>query len=282
MPIVYPDILNLSYKDVAFSWDDRDAMLYALGVGLGADPLDEQELSFVYEKKLRVLPSFATIVCRNAAPRPQGLNRALVLDGGRDLILHRPLSGAGSVLMDGRIVAVSDKGADKGAIIRREVVMRDSATGEKIATVFSDIVARGDGGFGGPCDSLQGYSEKPAREPDCRVAIPTRENQALLYRLSGDRNPLHSDPEFAERAGFERPILHGLCTYGICCRAVLQTFGAFDPAALKRLAARFSAPCLPGETVVVDFWEEGDEIHFEAHAKERAVTIIKSGLAVMN
>jgi acyl dehydratase len=113
------------------------------------------------------------------------------------------------------------------------------------------------------------------------VDIATRPNQALIYRLSGDRNPLHSDPDFAAKAGFERPILHGLCTYGICCRAVLQSYADFDPAAIRRFAARFSSPTFPGDTLSVAFWRMGDELFFEARVNERGVTVIKNGRALL-
>jgi acyl dehydratase len=139
--------------------------------------------------------------------------------------------------------------------------------------------ARGDGGFGGPSDGAPEPHKTPERAPDMSVDIPTRPDQALIYRLSGDRNPLHSDPDIASAAGFPRPILHGLCTYGITCRAVLQTYADYDPAAIKHHAARFSSPVFPGETVSVDLWRDGDEVSFEARVKDRGVTVIRNGLS---
>ena len=281
MPISYPEILQEKNEGVVFSWDERDVMLYAMGVGMGADPLCEKELPFVFEKELRVLPTFTSIIARNAAIQPAGLNRALVLDGQRDLVMHRPLPAKGKVVMDARVLAVSDKGQGKGAIIKREVVLRDAETGEDVATLFSYMFARGDGGFGGPTESLQDDGARPDGPPDQSVEIATRPDQALLYRLSGDWNPLHADPQFAARAGFDRPILHGLCVYGICCRAVLQAYADYNPALLRRFAVRFSAPCLPGDTIVIDFWERGDTIYFDASVKERKVTIVKNGSAIL-
>ena len=183
--------------------------------------------------------------------------------------------------MDGRIVSAVDKGADKGAIITREVVIRDALTRGKIATLRSTLFARGDGGFGGGSVQEREVPVKPDRKPDRTVDIVTRPNQALLYRLSGDRNPLHSDPEVAIKAGFTRPILHGLCTYAICCRAVLESYADFDSTAIERFAARFAAPVFPGETISVDIWASGREVAFEARAKNRGVVVVRSGRAVL-
>ncbi len=155
--------------------------------------------------------------------------------------------------------------------------MKDE-TGDPICTITGMSFARGDGNFGGPKDGAPAPHPIPDRAPDQSVDIPTRPGQALLFRLSGDRNPLHSDPEFAARAGFDMPILHGMCTYGITCRAVLQTFADWDAAAFRRHAARFSAPVYPGETITVDLWRDGGTISFEAHVKARGVTVVKHGL----
>jgi len=281
MTIRYPEILGLRSESIGFSWTDREAMLYALGVGMGEDPLDEKQLAFVYERNLQVLPTFASVIVREAAPGPLDINAALVLDGERDLMIHKPLASSASVVMNGRITGVSDKGPGKGAIITREVVIMDACNREKIATMVSSIFARGDGGFGGPPESKTDKPGIPARAPDLTVNISTRPDQALIYRLSGDRNPLHCDPAFAVRAGFQRPILHGLCTYGICCRAILQTYADFDPTAIKRFAARFSSPCYPGDVVSVDIWKSDSELSFQARVEKRGVTVIKNGRALL-
>ncbi|KIZ32579.1 MaoC family dehydratase, partial [Rhodopseudomonas palustris] len=148
-------------------------------------------------------------------------------------------------------------------------------------TLLASRFARGDGGFGGPSAGQPEPHQMPSRAPDRTVEITTRPDQALIYRLCGDRNPLHSDPEFAKRAGFARPILHGMCTYGITCRGVLQTYADYDPAAFKRHAVRFSSPVYPGETVTMAMWKDGEVISFEAKVKERDVTVIKSGRTVL-
>jgi acyl dehydratase len=181
----------------------------------------------------------------------------------------------------GRVAGVFDKGAGKGAVVMNETIAEDAQTGEPICTITASIFARGDGGFGGPSEGQPEPHQVPGRAPDLSVDMPTRPDQALIYRLSGDRNPLHADPEFARRAGFPRPILHGLCTYGVTCRAVLQTFADYDPAAFKSHAARFSAPVFPGETITVDLWKDGGVISFEARIKDRGVTCIKNGKTVL-
>lgn len=281
MAISYPDILNLTTTGQTFSWTDRETMLYALGVGMGADPLDARELPFVYENGLKALPTQATVAVWGAGPMGQiGLNYLMVVHGEQSVEMHRPLPTDAKVVADSRISSVYDKGP-KGAIINIETVVKDARDGGAIATLVSSIFARGDGGFGGPSEGAAEPHPIPARAPDASIDIPTRPDQALLYRLSGDRNPLHADPSFASAAGFPRPILHGLCTYGITCRAVLSTFADFDPSRIKSHSARFSSPVFPGETITVDMWKDGSVISFEARIKDRGVTVIKNGRSVV-
>jgi acyl dehydratase len=282
MPIRYPDILAMRRDGEPFAWSDREVMLYAVGIGMGADPMDERELAFVNEaafhaRPLQVVPTFASVAAWGAGPGDLGLNRLLVVDGERDITFHRPLPVAAKITADSRVVAVYDKGKDKGAVVVRETVLR-AGDGDKLATLVSSAFARGDGGCGAPSDGQAPPHAVPARAPDRSVDLVTRPDQALTYRLSGDRNPLHSDPEFARQAGFPRPILHGMCTYGLTCRAVLQTYADYDASAFRRHAARFSAPVYPGETVTVDLWRDGDVVSFEARVKARNVTVIKNGM----
>lgn len=286
MPIKYPEILSLKREGDPYSWTDREVMLYAYGIGLGADPMDERELAYVNEacftpRPLKVVPTFASVAAWGAGPGDLGINRLLVVDGERDITFHKPLPVAAKIFADSRILAVYDKGKDKGAVVTRETVLRDEA-GDKLATLISSAFARGDGGFGGPSEGQPAPHAVPKRAPDRSVDITTRPDQALIYRLCGDRNPLHSDPEFARRAGFPRPILHGMCTYGLTCRAVLQTYADYDASAFRQHAVRFSAPVFPGETVSVDLWKDGNVVSFEARVKARNVTVIRNGKSVLS
>lgn len=294
MPIFYPDILNQRTEARDFTYTDKDVMLYALGVGMGADPMNTDELPFVYEKGLKVIPTAATVLAastraragQSAAPQmPEGhrqssINFLMVVHGEQKVELHKPLPASGTFTTEGRTIGAYDKGEGKGAVIINETVWTDSQ-GEKVATLTSSTFARGDGGFGGPSEGAPEPHKTPERKPDLSVDFTTRPDQALLYRLNGDRNPLHSDPDVAKRAGFERPILHGLCTYGITCRAVLQAITGFDPDQILSHQARFSAPVIPGDTITVDLWRDGKEISFEARVQARNATVIKNGLTVL-
>lgn len=290
MPIHYPDILEERTEPRTFTYTDQEVMLYALGIGLGQDPMNETELPFVYERNLKVVPTAATILSGygkmgpripgKPGHRPSGLNHLLVVHGEQKVELHKPLPPSGTFTIENRTIGAYDKGKDKGAVVVNQNVWRDEK-GEIVATLTGSAFARGDGGFGGPADGAPEPHKVPDRAPDISVDFATRPDQALLYRLSGDRNPLHSDPEFAARAGFPRPILHGLCTYGITCRAVLQEITGFDPDQIASHEVRFSSPVFPGETVTVDLWRDGKQISFEARVKARNVTVIKNGLCVL-
>jgi len=290
MPIYYPDILDQGTKPRTFSYGDKDVMLYALGVGLGADPMNETELAFVYEKNLKVVPTAATVLAAGAGRgeplptkeghRPSQPNYLMLVHGEQKVELHRPLPTSGTFTTESRTVGAFDKGKDKGAVLVSETIWRDEK-GEKVATLTGSSFCRADGGFGGPADGAPEPHPVPTRAPDKSVDITTREDQALLYRLNGDRNPLHSDPESAKRSGFPRPILHGLCTYGITCRAVLQEVVDWDADRIQSHQVRFSAPVFPGDTITVDLWIDGNVISFEARVKERNATVIKNGKTVL-
>jgi acyl dehydratase len=292
MPIFYPDILDQKTAPRTFSYGDKDVMLYALGIGLGADPMNETELPFVYEKNLKVVPTAATVLAsgmgRGTGPapempaghRPSQINFLMVVHGEQKVELHKPLSAGGTYTASGRTVGAFDKGKDKGAVIVNETVWTDEK-GEKVATLTGSTFARGDGGFGGPSEGAPEPHEVPTRVPDKSLDFATSPDQALIYRLNGDRNPLHSDPDVAKRAGFPRPILHGLCTYGITCRAVLEGVTNFDPDQILSHQARFSAPVFPGDVITVDLWVDGKTVSFEARVKARNATVIKNGKTVL-
>jgi len=293
MPIYYPDILEQKTEPRTFTYGDKDVMLYALGIGMGRDPMDERELPFVYEKGLQVVPTAATVLAAAARRAGNGagpeqkpghrvseLNRVMIVHGEQKVELHKPLPAAGSFTASSRTVGAYDKGKEKGAIIINETTWTDDK-GEKVATLTGSTFARGDGGFGGPSEGAPEPHAVPERKPDISVPFETRPDQALIYRLNGDRNPLHSDPDFAKRAGFPRPILHGLCTYGITCRAVLQEICDYDPARILSHQARFSAPVFPGDTITVDLWKDGDVVSFEARVLDRGATVIRNGKTVL-
>jgi acyl dehydratase len=285
MPINYDALMALKNLGQKYAYSDREVMLYAYGIGMGADPMDEKELAFVNEatatpRALKVVPTFASVAAWGAGPGEMNLNRVMVVDGERDITFHKPLATAANITADSTVLDVFDKGKDKGAVIRHKTVLRDDK-GEPLATLVASRFARGDGGFGGPAGGQAEPHKMPTRAPDKTVDITTRPDQALVYRLCGDRNPLHSDPEFAKRAGFPAPILHGMCTYGITCRGVLQTYADYDASAFKQHAVRFSSPVYPGETVTMEMWKDGNVISFEAKVKSRNVTVIKSGRTVL-
>ncbi len=294
MPIYYPDILQQRSEARTFSYGDKDVMLYALGIGMGADPMNETELPYVYERALKVVPTAATVLAaaararggeagRSAPPagnRVSQLNFLMVVHGEQKVELHRPLPSSGSFTTESRTIGAFDKGKDKGAVVVNETTWTDEK-GNKIATLTGSTFARGDGGFGGPSEGAPEPHQVPSRKPDLSLDFATRPDQALIYLLNGDRNPLHSDPDVAKRAGFERPILHGLCTYGITCRAVLQGITDYDPEPIASHQARFSAPVIPGDVITVDLWRDGEVVSFEARVKARGATVIKNGKSVL-
>ncbi len=283
MPIAYPAILDLRSDEEPVAWKDKDAMLYALGVGLGSDPLNQQELPFVYENGLKAVPTLATVVAMTTGYSrliaKSGINFARVVHGEQAVEWRQPLPPEGEAVVRSRIAAVHDKG-ERGAILIVETEL-EARGGDVLAVLRSAIFARADGGFGGGSEGEAEPHQVPSRPADLSLDFPTRPDQALLYRLNGDRNPLHADPDFAKMVGFPRPILHGLCTFGITCRAVLQAHADFDPARVKAHQARFSAPVFPGETVSVDLWRDGDVVSFEARVKDREAVVIKNGKSVL-
>lgn len=282
MPIDYDKLLALTIPDVEQSYEPKDCMLYALGLGFGFDPVDAQELQFVHEKNLKVLPTFANVLCnpafwlRDAIP---DLDWVRIVHGEHSMVLHRPLAGRGTIIGKTRIVDIVDKGRDKGAIVYSERKLIDKASGEPLATLLQGTFCRGDGGFGGPARPQPPAHRIPERNPDLVCDLQTRPETALIYRLSGDINPMHSDPEFARAAGFPRPILHGLATFGVAGHAVLKSVCGYDPARLKAFAGRFSAPVYPGETIRTELWRDGPVVSFRARVLERDAIAINNGRA---
>src|SRR5579864_5040557 len=237
------------------SWDSKDALLYAVCVGAGlGDSLDKDESTTENSEGVtqQVLPTYAVLIARAGVGRKLGdFDPALLVHAEQGFELHRPLPVQGTVRTVATVTGIYDKGS--GGLVASENVAVDAATGDKLVTSRSSVFIRGEGGFGGDRGPSDGW-HRPEREPDHRVLQPTRPEQALLYRLSGDRNPLHADPKFAARGGFSRPILHGLCTYGVTGRALLHAVCGSDPARFRSMSGRFSRPVLPGDTLVVSIW----------------------------
>src|SRR3954451_7351724 len=198
MPIVYEELMALKNLRQKYSYGDREVMLYAYGIGMGADPMEEKELAFVNEgtltpRPLKVVPTFASVAAWGAGPGDMKINRMMVVDGERDITFHKPFATSANISADSSVLDIFDKGKDKGAVIRHQTVLKDEK-GEKLATIVASRFARGDGGFGGPRLTQAGPHTLPSRAPAKIVDITTRPDQALVYRLCGDRNPLHSDP----------------------------------------------------------------------------------------
>ncbi|WP_248959605.1 MaoC/PaaZ C-terminal domain-containing protein [Sphaerisporangium perillae] len=256
------------------SWTGKDALLYALGVGAGlGDPL--QELAFTTENSAgvpqRVLPTFAVLVAQAPAARGLGdFDRAMLVHAEQAFELHRELPVEGCVRTVSTVTGIYDKGS--GALVTTEAGAVDAVTGEPLVTSRSAVFIRGEGGFGGDRGPRDDWAE-PDRAADHKITFATRPEQALLYRLSGDRNPLHSDPSFAARAGFDRPILHGLCTYGITGRALLHALAGSDPGRLAAMSGRFSRPVFPGESLTVSIWVDGRTALFRTSKDDGTVVI---------
>jgi len=253
-------------------------MLYALGVGFGRDPMNLRELKFVYENDLQAVPTFASVIgFGQMMMAKSGINYLMVVYGEQRLTIHKPLPSQGEVFAETRVVGVVDKGAGKGALVLLEKVLTDKASGDKLCTAGATIIARGDGGFGGPSEGAPVPHAIPEREPDHVVNFETRPDQALLYALSGDRNPLHRDPMIARMAGYKRPILHGLCTYGIACRAVLSDVCGYDAKKIEGFDARFSAPVTPGDSIETHIWVDGPVVSFRCKLKDRGLVVLDNG-----
>jgi acyl dehydratase len=282
MPIVYDKFLALDIPTVEQSYGPKDCMLYALGLGLGHDPLSEDELAFVYEKNLKVLPTFGTVVAHPGfwlRDLDTGVDWVKVVHGEHGMTMHKPLTPSGSVIGKTRVLDVVDKGPGKGALVYSERTVTDQASGELLCSIVQTSICRGDGGFGGPPREQRPVHALPERAPDLICDLNTRPEQALIYRLTADPNPLHADPAVARAAGFPRPIMHGLATFGIVGHALLKSVCGYDPARLKSIAVRFSAPVYPGETIRTEIWRDSGIVSFRARAVERDAVTINNGRA---
>ena len=271
-------IRTMTIDPIVQTYDKRDTILFALGLGYGADPLNEAELPFVYEKELRCIPAYANVLCHPGfwAQRPEfGIDWVKILHAEQDLTVHAPLPPTGAIRGEYSVAGIEDKGEGRGALLHQEKDLYDEATGAHLATVRSTLFLRGNGGEGAFGKAMPPAQPVPDRAPDLVVEIPTLPRQALIYRLSGDWNPLHADPAIATKAGFTAPILHGLCTNGIANRAILSAYCENDVARFKGMFVRFSKPVMPGETIRIEFFEEGaGTLRFRAIAVERGEVVL--------
>jgi acyl dehydratase len=266
MPINH-DVVGATSDPLEYSWTSKDALLYAVGVGAGyPDPLDE--LPFTTENSheidQQVLPTFPVIIGMMGGAVLSHIgpfNPIFLVHGEQGVTLHKPIPVEGTARMTGTITGIYDKGS--GAVIAVETKAVDASNDEPLFTNTMSVFIRGEGGWGGDRGPSGGKNAAPDRAPDHRVTYQTRPDQALVYRLSGDRNPLHADPWFAKAAGFERPILHGLCTYGFTGRALLHALCGSDPARFVSMEGRFSKPVYPGEALTVSMWVDGNEAVFQ-------------------
>ena len=278
MTLDYQRLLTHEFPVVEQSYTERDCMLYALSVGFGRDPLAEADLPYVYERELRVAPSLAVALgFRSLREANLGIDYTRVVHSEQQLQLHAPLPPAATVLCHTRVAEVVDKGPGRGAILYLERTLTDKASGTRLATSTMAAFCRGDGGFGGPVTQAPPTHSVPERAPDEVVSIALPANIALLYRLSGDYNPLHVDPATARRAGFERPILHGLQVFGEVAREALLRHAGGDPARFTAMGCRFTGTLFPGDTVDMAFWREQDTLSFRVSPQGRPGAALDNG-----
>ncbi len=282
MAIDHQKLLNHVIPPVEQTLTKRDTILYALGVGLGADPVDQNQLQYVYEEHLKALPTMAIILGYPGpwhAAAETGITRSHVVHGEQGFVIHKPLPVEGAIIGKTRVTAVLDKGKDKGALLLTACEVRDRANNDLICTLTSTTFCRADGGFGGPAGPVKAPHPVPESPAQQVCDLPTLPQAALIYRLSGDYNPLHADPEYAKKAGFKMPILHGRATFSVVGHALLKTVCGYDPAKLKSMEGRFSSPVYPGETIRTEMWIDGKIVTFRATVPARNVTVLNNGRA---
>ena len=287
----YDAVKGFAFRKDPSSYGSKDAILYALALGYGEDPLDERQLRYVTESDQCVAPTMPVVFCHPGfwiKEQQLGLDWRKFVHMSQRLKLEAPLASAGSITSNTYNAVVADRGEGRGAIIVQRREMSDATSGQRVAVIESTYLARGDGGFSaadGRSDPLPEANETAAVSgaPAIVLDLPILPQAALLYRLSGDLNPLHSSPAAAAAAGFERPILHGLCTYGVAARAVIASFCDYDGARMKEIYARFSAPVFPGEVIRFEMRQgEDGSVHFEASVPARDMTVLKDGLAIIS
>lgn len=282
----FKELMELQFPEVKDIYTERDTMLYALSLGVGSDPCDANQLKLVYEKGLRALPTMCvTLAHPGFWPRDMntGLDFTRIVHGGQRLSMHRPLPTAGKVTGRSRIRDIIDKGEGKGALIFFERVLRDATSGEKLCTMEQTLFCRGDGGMGGSGQQPPAVKSIPGRRADYAVEKTLLPQTALLYRLNGDMNPLHADPAIALKAGFDRPILQGLATYGVAGLAAVESLCDGEPGRLRSLDVRFTAPVYPGETLLSEIWQDEEQTQaiVRVSVPARGAVAIDNGVATV-
>jgi acyl dehydratase len=268
------------FRSGRHAYTAKDTMLYALGVGAGADPLDQADLRFVTETNLLALPTMSCVLGTPGfwmTDPAVEIDHVRLLHGEQAIKLLKPIPSEGCMIPSFRVVGVKDRGADKGATLYLEKLLKDE-TGEDVALVRSTYMLRGDGGCGNHGEFFDSAPPMPERAPTQVIEVPTLDRQALLYRLNGDYNPLHSDPVVARAAGFDRPIMHGLGSMGLVCHALVRAFCDGDPTRVTAMSLRFASPFYPGETMAVECFGDGDEVRFRARAKKRDKDVLDLGV----
>lgn len=281
MPIELDKALGHALPAVEASWNADDIILYHLGVGAGVPPTDKNELQYTYENGLKVLPSFGVIPVFSAITNMSGVpgltfNPMMVLHGEQDLTIHKKIPTKATITSVAKVANIWDKG--KAAVLELEVESKEGD--EPLFTNLFKIFLRGEGGFGGE-RGPDSKDETPEREPDHVVESVTMPQQALLYRLCGDKNPLHADPKFAKMGGFDQPILHGLCSFGVCCKAVVDTICEGNVERVGRYSVRFAGVVFPGETIVTKMWHEDDKVYLSASTKERDKPVLSQAVITL-
>jgi acyl dehydratase len=280
MALNYEKLMAYRPADIRASYGPRDCMLYALGIGIGMGPLDLGQLKFVYEKNLAAFPTLATTLgwMGRLTDPVFGIDERMVVLADQRVVLHRPLAAEGTLISRPYVKEIIDKGEGNAALIQiaRDLMLED---GTLVATVEGSTLARKHGGFGGKVTQSPIPPAIPDRNPDATCDLPTPPNLALIFRLTGDTNPLHIDPVRAKVAGFPRPILHGMAGFGVAAHAILRTLADYQPENLASIEARFARPIFPGETVRTEMWQNGSEIAFRCRTVERGEVAIDNGLA---
>ncbi|ASM75312.1 MaoC like domain protein (plasmid) [Pseudosulfitobacter pseudonitzschiae] len=272
-------LMNFNIPEVRQSYGPRDVAQYALSIGMGQDPMDMPQLSYVggLQDDIRVMPAIANVLGHPGfwlSDPATGVDALRLVHGEQGMTVHAPIPVAATIRAKTRVTGLIDKGEGRGALLYSEKEIFDDATGAHLATCRGTTFLRGDGGFGGPSDTAKPVHQLPETAPDHVFETSTRPEQALIYRWNGDTNPLHLDPRVAEGAGFERPILHGLCTFGCAAHALLATLCDYDAARFGAMDARFTAHVFPGETLRTEVWKDGS---FRTCAVERDKVVIGNG-----